>query len=106
MAVVLSETSEQVVYKTKRIETGVKCDICGKFIEATEKWYPGDPTKYYEVSTGHHDWGNDSWESIEHKDICPDCIDKFVIEYLETGSGTAHIEIETAHTFPRYHWDD
>ena len=106
MAIILSENSEQVVYKTKRIEKGIECDICGKFIEATDKWNRNDITKYFEVCTGHHDWGNDSWESVKNRDVCPDCIEKFVINYLKNCSGTAHIEIKTTHTFPRCHWDD
>lgn len=51
--------------------------------------------KYFEVTTGHHDWGNDSCDSIEHKDICPDCIGKVSLDYLTSASGTQYIEIET-----------
>lgn len=99
MALVLSKDGEQVVYKTKRLEEGVTCDICSTFIQATDKWSSKDTTKYFEVTTGHHDWGNDSCESIKYYDICPDCINKFVADYIKNASGTVYIEIETA-------WDD
>lgn len=40
-----------------------------------------------------------SCESIEHYDICPRCINKFVADYLgnENASLSAYIEIETEH---------
>ena len=51
------------------------------------------------VTTGHRDWGHDSCDSIEHYDICPRCINKFVADYLgnENASLSAYIEIETEH---------
>lgn len=107
MSLILSEKSEQAVYKVKRLEEGIRCDICNKFIKADKRRSSEDTNKYYEVTTGHEDWGNDSVDSIEHQDICPDCIDNFVIEYLKTTKyRTAYITIDTSHTYPRLHWDD
>ena len=58
-----------------------------------------DEYKYYNVTTGHRDWGHDSCDSIEHYDICPRCINKFVADYLgnENSGLSAYIEIETKH---------
>ena len=60
-----------------------------------------DEYKYYYVTTAHNDWGNDSCDSIEHYDICPNCINNFVADYLgdENASPSAYIEIETKHIF-------
>jgi hypothetical protein len=106
MAIKLSEKGEQVVYKTRRLVEGVKCDACGKFIKASNDYWDRDATKYYEVTTGHRDWGNDSCESIKRQDICPDCIRNFVGEYLLTESLTAYIEIETTYSYPEARWED
>ena len=55
------------------------CDICKKDID-TDKGY-------WELTTGHHDWGNDSVDSIEYFDICSeDCLRKKFDEYI-TKSG-------------------
>lgn len=62
-----------------------KCDICGKDIPPTKRSVP--PTErfpFFEISTSHHDWGNDSIDSIEYMDACsPECAMKFAKEYLE-----------------------
>ena len=77
---------KEVVVRTVYKLAGVKCDVCGRVIEPPTKenryhWMDND-YKYYSVTTGHNDWGNDSCESIKHYDVCPDCINKFVAEYL------------------------
>lgn len=99
MAKVLSNEAEEVVCKKRRKVLGIKCDKCGKEISPYQ--FAGDESKYYRVMTGHHEWGNDSCESIEYKDICPECIAKFVDEYLKNGRDSAYIEIETEHV-----WDN
>ena len=106
MAIVLNDDSVEVVYRTKRTEKGIRCDVCERFIEADDDWASRERRKYFKVMTGHRDWGNDSCDSIEHLDICPNCIDKFVSDYLHDGSDTAYIEIETELTYPNVHWDD
>ena len=93
MCKVLSETTKKVTKITRKV-TGIKCDICKKIIPVDEY----DKSMYFDVTTGHNDWGNDSWESREHMDICPDCITKFVTEYLQDAAGTSrYIEIETTY---------
>lgn len=67
----------------------IRCDVCDKKIKNREK--------YFEVTTSHNDWGNDSVDSIRYKDVCVNCINKFVEDYLEEykNSNTAEIEIES-----------
>lgn len=105
MAIVLSNDGIQTVYRIKKRELGVTCDICGKFIEAVDGW-DKDAGTYYKVTTGHNSWGNDSCESIVCRDVCPDCIHKFVADYLPNGCNTAYIEIETKQTYPCDHWEE
>ena len=51
------------------------CDICNSIID--------DDNNYWELTTGHHDWGNDSCDSIEHFDICSEaCLRKKFDEYI------------------------
>lgn len=84
-------------YKITKTLTAVQCDICKKTINAKSGGWGNDPDRYYEVTTGHRDWGNDSCDSIETRDICPDCIVKFVEEYLDECSNrdTAYLNIES-----------
>lgn len=67
------------------------CDVCNGIID--------DNKSYWELTTGHHDWGNDSCDSIEHFDICSeDCLRKKFDEYAkESGDGwhnTMYFEVE------------
>lgn len=70
----------------KRKAEYIRCDVCSKKI--TEY--------YYDVTTGHHDWGNDSIDSIEHNEICLDCIYNFTTDYLKGNNEcmSDYIEIE------------
>ena len=63
---------------------GKKCDICGKEIPPSgEQVYD-----YYEVTTHHNDWGNDSVDSYEHFDACsPDCAYKLWKESIHNSAG-------------------
>lgn len=90
-----NDTREVVISKEYRV-TGVKCDICGRIIPAVT-FYRTDASKYFRVTTGHNDWGNDSCDSVKHRDICPECVGKFVSDYLgdKNGYDTAYIEVET-----------
>lgn len=101
MSEILSEKTEEVV-KVKRNVTGIQCDICGKVIPVR----CGNGSMYFDVTTGHNDWGNDSCESRESQDICPDCITKFVTEYLRNAVGTSrYIEIQTRYAVPFERWE-
>ena len=79
---------------------GKKCDVCGKEILPTvipHKY--GEPVyDYYEITTHHNDWGNDSGDSYEHFDACsPDCAYKMWEEYIHDSAGTRKtkcIEVE------------
>lgn len=74
------------------------CDVCGKEFNY-EPWLRGQKiASYYHITTGHHDWGNDSCESVESMDACSDeCLSRFTQEWLKNedviGSNTAYIEI-------------
>ena len=99
MSEILSEGIKKVKVVTTKEVTGVKCDICGKVIPVGK--YPFDEHKYYDVMTGHRDWGNDSCESIEHRDICPDCLVGFVADYFKDNEySSAYMEIETEYASP------
>lgn len=77
-----------------------KCDVCQKEIEPT----PLPPVGYkenipfFEITTGHHDWGNDSIDSVEIKHACsPECLMEFVGKYINVnfkGIHTDYINIE------------
>lgn len=52
---------------------GIKCDICGKEITG----------KFWNLTTHHHDWGNDSIESYRDFDLCSrECINKALDDYI------------------------
>lgn len=89
----LNPAVESVVYRKRRKVDAIECDICDKLI--TPAIYKKDSARYFEVTTGHNDWGNDSCESVEHLDICPDCIAKFVAEYAANVDGTEYLRLET-----------
>lgn len=103
MSYVYGEEIEVITKKVRKINA-VQCDVCKNSIipsslvgvnynEHRRK------TQYFKVMTGHHDWGNDSCESIEYHHICPDCITKYVKDYLGKALGSEYIEIETKHVY-------
>lgn len=100
MSKVLSKDAKKVVYTTVRTLEGITCDACGKVIPASSEYTQRKNTKYFNVITGHHDWGNDSYESRKRRDICPECINRFVAEYLDSATGSEYIEIETEYAYP------
>lgn len=81
--------TEEVMISEKRF-----CDCCGAEITGS----------HWEITTGHHDWGNDSCDSIEDKDACSiACLNKLFQNYCERsddGFNTEYIEIE------HYNWSD
>ena len=92
---------KQVVYKNRREILGVRCECCNR-----EIFFPDIQTtrsvspfiKYFEVTTSHQDWGNDSCDSMTNYSICQGCIVDFVTNYLTNDcdeSNTASIDIET-----------
>lgn len=76
------------------IEGDFVCDSCGKHLDITKQ-----NGTYYSVLSGHHDWGNDSPDSMEELDACCDeCLTALVNEWLEQWKGypTAYIDIRRA----------
>ena len=61
------------------------CDKCKKKIEHS--------VFYWDVVTGHHEWGNDSVDSIKERHICLYCITPFVTEFISQCKPTAHLEM-------------
>lgn len=91
----LSKEAEEVVVRTRRRVEGVECDICKRLIIPTGYGFKENCSRYFEVMTGHHDWGNDSCDSIKHLDIYPSCIGDFVTKYAQECTGTKYLEMET-----------
>lgn len=97
--------TKQVVAETVVAEI-IKCDICGKIIcdSRYEKMF-GKIQDHYLLTTGHHDWGNDSCESIETFDICSkECLRKKFEAYVEESSGgqnTMHFEVDHSWNYMR-----
>lgn len=101
MSKILSEGTKKIKYVTAKEITGVRCDICGKVILAGKHPYGEEKYKYYNVMTGHADWGNDSCESVEHRDICPDCLVRFVDDYFENNEyKSAYMNVYPGYVLP------
>lgn len=101
----LSKEAEEVVVRTKRRVVGVECDICKRLI-TPPTGYAWLGSRYFEVTTGHNDWGSESCESIEHRDICPDCIVDFTSTYISNADGSEYLKIETTHVYKNdYEYD-
>lgn len=99
MSEILSEGTKKIKVVTTKEITGVKCDICGKVIPVGKGRY--DECEYYDVMTGHSDWGNDSCDSVEHRDVCPDCLVGFVADYFKNNEyGSAYMNIDTEYVLP------
>lgn len=82
--------SKEVVTNLVRKLTYVECDECSKKIIADIG--DSDSTRYVRVHTWHNDWGNDSVESHEYYDLCPECATKFITSYILDMNGTMHID--------------
>lgn len=91
------ETEKEIIGYAREI-TGIECDSCRKII--LPKSETCKENKYYKVTTGHNDWGNDSIESIENHDICLTCLPFFVRNYFDSHHGTAYLNIETSYIYP------
>lgn len=74
------------------------CDVCGKEFNYEEGFNKVKRAIYYNILTGHRDWGNDSCDSMKYTDACCDeCLSRFTQEWLKDESvirsHTAYIEI-------------
>lgn len=80
---------EKEVLTTKKTLVKLECDVCKKDITDPQNGY------YYKVTTSHNDWGNDSCESYEYRDICSDeCLQEDFKSYLKSDDQTKCINIE------------
>lgn len=89
------EPKTTVAYKVTRTLIGVECDVCGKVITSTNRSMGNNIGRYFEVLTGHHDWGLESPESRKKIDVCPDCVGKYIADYLVNCSDTGYLEVST-----------
>lgn len=89
---------KEEIKQIKEIENEIICDICNKKIKEEEDYktpYRTKMTHFYEVSTHHNDWGNDSIDSFEYRDICSEeCLFEFLKKYFDGTDGTLQCEIE------------
>lgn len=71
------------------------CDVCGKLIlKKNEDKITYCIGKHWGLTIGHHDWGNDSRDSVEHYDICSaECLEKELQKYVQR-YGTAFFDVE------------
>ena len=100
MATILSTAVTSTAYKITKTVTGVECDMCNEIIPVKAKLFDR-PDHYFEVMTGHNDWGNDSVDSYETHDICPKCVAKFIEDYLKDCRDTAFLRLDTKTVYPR-----
>ena len=100
----ITEYSVHIVTDEHKIGEECYCDRCDKLIY-TDK-YENKPKigllyiqqPYFSVTTGHHDWGNDSCDSVDVRDICSEeCLKAEFDDYLECEDDTKYIEIERLH---------
>lgn len=91
---------EVTVTEERIISKRIYCDTCRKLIIDTSNTV-GMPntkyTQYWEVTTGHYDWGNDSCDSIETYQYCSrECLTKAINKYIDETEGmrnTQYFEI-------------
>lgn len=82
---------EEVVYRFRQKVEAVECDICKRLITPTN--YRKLESRYFDVVTGH----NDSCESRQRFDICPECIGDFMTKYTKEVEGSEYIEAMTTY---------
>ena len=96
----MSNTYQEIQQTAIReVVVGKKCDICFKDIPPTSRSiYRRTTHPYFDITTHHSDWGNDSCDSYEYFHACsPACALKFATEYLNkdfNGCHSREIEIE------------
>lgn len=89
---------KQVVKKEPCIEYLI-CDICDTLIKKSNignRVKSNNLVEWYFVRTGHNDWGNDSCDSVESFEVCPECLNKVFHEYFKrsTGRNSEYMNIE------------
>ncbi len=99
----ITEKKKVTKYLERIIKT--KCDVCKREIPNFEPC-KREKSRFFRVITGHHDWGNDSCDSIKEYEICPDCIQDFVEKYIKKVDGTDYIDIETDYASEEKYFDE
>jgi hypothetical protein len=95
----INKTTKQVVKEvTEVVDETFVCDVCKHEGQYKKYLRDSEKTVYYHITTGHHDWGNDSCDSIVHKDACcVECLLKVMSDWLNDpdnkSSNTAYINI-------------
>ena len=86
------ETKEHFVTERVLVKREIVCDVCKKEIQRG--------AGYWEVTTYHNDWGEDSWESYKNFDVCSvECLKSKFEEYCnESNSNYNTWQIEVEHT--------
>ena len=87
------EVTRKVVEQTVRPIEYIRCDKCEKKIVPCDM-YKSNKCDYIRVHTWHNDWGNDSIESHEYKDLCKECAKEFVADYITHCSGSEELELQ------------
>lgn len=84
----------------KTVGEELYCDGCSELLGRRKVlnfgYHQHKPIGYYHVTTGHHDWGNDSVDSISECDYCPRCLYKAFNDYMSRSKGdnTEYMDIE------------
>lgn len=86
------ETQIEVKTKSVRKVEYIRCDMCDKKILPCE--YRDKMSRYICIHTWHNDWGNDSIDSHEYRDCCPECAKSFVSAYVDRMTGSHELELE------------
>ena len=94
------EEERSVVQKTKIYEVAT-CDVCKRQIyKSDSRSYQNNKYRigFWKLTTGHHDWGNDSCDSIETFMLCSkECAAAMFTVYINDSDGdanTMYFEIE------------
>ena len=83
---------KEVTVEQEVIETLI-CDVCQKDIKENQS------DIYFTVHTYHKRWGNDSWESSKHFDLCSrQCLDKHYKEFFDGTAYSDSYDIEVERT--------
>lgn len=75
------EVKTHTVTEKVCVKETMYCDVCNRVID--------NDADYWELTTGHHDWGRDSIDSIENFDICSEaCLREKFDEYVRESSSS------------------
>lgn len=83
------EVKTHTVTERVCVKETMHCDVCNGVI---------DDNAYWELITGHHDWGNDSVDSTKQFDICSEtCLrekfDEYVRKSVKDNFNTMYFEV-------------